>query len=247
MNRSLWTALSLVAASCLAAAPGSAAPKKAAAPKYDPHYLAGVWVQQDRAPAYGKIIPYNKEYAAILQQHIDDIAAGHPFRHDKNVCLPRGIIGLMTTGSRIYPIEIFQTGQKELAINMETTGSFYRIHLNRGHKPKDEQYPHYFGDTIGHWEGDVLVADSITLGKMDSLDAQAPVSDSLHVVQRFHRTAYDTLEDQITLEDPKAWAGPVTVTMHYKLDPDGELDEVVCDNEREIVSPTGKTSIVPNQ
>jgi hypothetical protein len=215
------------------------------APAYDPHDLSGVWVQQDKAPQYGKIIPYNKDYAAILKDHQDAIAAGHPFRHDKNVCLPRGIIGVMTTGSRIYPIEIFQTGQKELAISMETTGSFYRIHLNRGHKPADERYPHYFGDNIAHWEGDVLVVDTVDLGKMDSLDAQAPVSDSLHVVQKFHRVAADTLEDEITMEDPKAWSGPVVVTMHYKLDPQGELDEVVCDNEREIVNSNGITNIKP--
>src|SRR5271170_6172495 len=110
MKRSLRTVLALLAISCAAAGASHVDAAPAAAAKFDPHYLAGGWVQQERAPAYGKIIPYNKEYAAILQQHIDVIAAGHPFRHDKNVCLPRGIIGLRTTGSRIYPIEIFQTG-----------------------------------------------------------------------------------------------------------------------------------------
>jgi hypothetical protein len=224
---------------------GAQTPPASTAKPYDPHELAGVWVQQERSPDYGKLLPYTPEYAKILEQHIAAIKAGRPFRHDAGVCLPRGLIGVMTTGSVSYPIEIFQTGQKEIAINMETTGSFFRIHLDRPHKPLDQQFQHFFGDNVGHWEGDVLVVDSIDLGKMDTLDAQAPTSPEVHIVQKFHRTAYDLLEDQITLEDRKAWSHPVTVTIHYKLDPKGELDEVVCENERELFDGQGDTHIAP--
>jgi hypothetical protein len=222
-----------------------AAASGAAAQTYNPHDLVGVWVQQDRAPNYSKLLPYTPEYAKLLQEHIDDIKAGRPYRHDQGVCLPRGLIGVMTTGSVSYPIEIFQSGDKEVAINMETTGSFFRIHLDRPHKPLDEQFPHFFGENVGHWEGDVLVVDSIDLGKMDTMDAQAPSSPDMHVIQRLHRTAFDILEDQITLEDPKALTKPVTFTIHYKLDPKGELDEVTCDNERLLFDDKGNTHIAP--
>lgn len=241
-------ALSIIATGAAAVAVCGAAaqtPSALASKSYDPHQLAGIWVQQDRAPNFAKLLPYTPEYAKILDEHVAAIKAGRPYRHDAGVCLPRGLLGVMTTGSVSYPIEIFQTGQKELAINMETTGSFFRIHLDRGHKPLEEQFPHFFGDNVGHWEGDVLVVDSIDLGKMDTLDAQAPNSPALHVIEKFHRTAYDQLENEITLEDPKAWSHPVTVTMHYKLDPKGELDEVVCENERELFDAQGNTRITP--
>ena len=240
--------LSIIGAAVIAASGAAAQAPAGAKPKpYDPHQLAGVWVQQDRAPNFAKLLPYTPEYAKILEQHVEAIKAGRPYRHDAGVCLPRGLIGIMTTGSVSYPIEIFQTGQKELAINMETTASFFRIHLDRPHKPADEQFPHFFGDNVGHWEGDVLVVDSISLGKMDTLDAQAPNSPDLHVIEKFHRTAFDLLEDEITLVDPKAWSHPVTVTMHYKLDPKGELDEVTCENERELFDAQGNTHITPAQ
>jgi hypothetical protein len=228
---------------CASDAQGAAAARAGQAASYNPRDLAGIWVQQERAPAFSKLLPYTPEYERILEDHIQAIKAGKPFRNDGGHCLPRGIIGVMTTGSSQYPIEIFQTGQRQLAVNMETTGSLYRIHLDRGHKPDDEQFPHYFGDTVGHWEGDTLVVDSISLGKMRTLDAQAPNSPELHVTQRLRRTSADILENQITLEDPKAWTKPVTVTIHYKLDPRGELDEVTCDNERLLFDAQGNTTI----
>ena len=235
---------SIAGLAAMAFAAGAAQAADAGKP-YNPHELAGVWVQQERSPDYAKLASYTPAYAKVLQQHIDDIKAGRPFRHDAGVCLPRGLIGVMTTGSQSYPIEIFQTGDKEVAINMETTSSFFRIHLDRPHKAADEQFPHFFGENVGRWEGDVLVVDSIALGKMDTFDAQAPSSPDMHVVQRFHRTAFDILEDQITLEDPKALLKPLTITMHYKLDPKGELDEVACDNERLLFDAQGNTHIAP--
>ena len=233
------TALAGLALTAVAAVSG------AAAQAYDHHDLAGVWVQQDRTPSYRTLLPYTPEYAKILKQHLDDLKAGRPYRHDEGVCLPSGLIGMMTAGGKTYPLEIFQT-DRTIAMAMESTGAFFHIHLDRPHKPEDEQSPHFFGENVGHWEGDVLVVDSIDLGKMESLgDQLSPSSPDMHVVQRLHRTSFDTLENQLTMDDPKALTKPFTVTIHYKLDPKGELDEVVCENERLLYDAAGNTHIMP--
>jgi hypothetical protein len=153
---------------------------------------------------------------------------------------------MITAGGATYPLEILQLGDREVAMIMESTGATFHIHLDRPHKPLDEQFPHFFGDNVGHWEGDVLVVDSIDLGKMESLgDQLSPSSPDMHVIWRLHRTAFNMLENQITLDAPKALTKPVTFTLHYKLDPKGELDEVVCDNERLLYDAQGNTHISP--
>lgn len=206
-------------------------------PPFDPKDFSGVWLQVPPAPAYAKLIPYNAKFAAILKEHQDNIAAGRPYRHDVGACLPRGLPGVLTTA--VYPIEFLQ-GDNEIALIKETPGSMLRIFMNRGHKSKDEVAPSYFGDNIGHWEGNVLVVDSTNLGKVDTLDAQSPTSGtSLHLVSRLQRVTYDTLNGDITLEDPEAWTGPITVKVVFKLHKDWELQEAICDNERDMVDASG--------
>jgi phosphatidylethanolamine-binding protein (PEBP) family uncharacterized protein len=211
-------------------------------PPYDHHDLTGVWLQPNPGGGFHpKDIAFTPEYAKIYQEHVDDATAGRPYRHDQGVCLPRGLVGTMTTG--IYPFEIFQRGDGEFLINKETPGNIYRIFLKRPHKPADEQYPTFYGDSIGHWEGDVLVVDTVSLGAGDTLDAQIPSSDALHVVQRLQRVTYDTIQNQVTIDDAKAYTKPATVTVTYKFHPEMELGEAVCTNERNVLNDKGEATI----
>ncbi len=209
-------------------------------PPYDRRDLTGVWLQQ--GPGFrAKDIEFTPEYAKIYQEHLDDIAAGKPYRHDQGVCLPRGIVGTMTTG--VYPFEILYRGDGEILINKETPGNLYRIFLKRQHKPADELFPTFYGDSIGHWDGNVLVVDTVSLGAGDTLDAQVPNSDQLHVTQRLERATYDTIQNQVTIEDSKAYAKPITATVTYKLKPDWELAEAICTNERDVLNDKGEPTV----
>ena len=228
------------------AASAEAPPAKEAAHKarsFDPRDLRGIWMQTRDRPF--KSYPYNAEYEAILQQRKADEAAGKPFQVSQDRCLPAGLAASMTTGA--YPIEIFyQKGNQEILIQKENLGAQYRVFLNRGHKSADELYPLFYGDSVGHWEGDVLVVDTISLGATSALDLIAPHSDALHVIQRFHRVSYDTLEDELTFDDPKALTHPVKGVAIYKYQPDWEFEEYECTNERLIFEGSGKQSISPS-
>ncbi len=210
-------------------------------PDYERHDLTGVWLQQGGGAFRAKDIAFTPEYAKIYQDHVDANAAGNPYRHDQGVCLPRGLVGTMTTA--VYPFEIFQRGDGEILINKETPGNLYRIFLKRQHKPADELAATFYGDSVGHWEGNTLVVDTVSLGAGDTLDAQIPHSDALHVVQRIERVTYDTIQNQVTIDDAKAYKSPVTTTVTYKLKPDWELAEAVCTNERDVLNEAGEPTV----
>jgi hypothetical protein len=191
-----------------------------------------------------KSYPFTPEYEAILKQRQADEAAGKPFQVAQNRCLPAGLAASMTTGA--YPIEIFvQKGGNEILIQKENLGALYRIFLNRPHKNAEDLYPLFYGDSVGHWDGDVLVVDTISLGATSALDLIAPHSDALHVIQRFHRISYDTMQDELTFDDPKALTKPVTGIATYKYQPDWELGEYECTNERLVFENDGKQSVEP--
>jgi hypothetical protein len=211
--------------------------------KFDPRDLTGIWMQTRGRPF--KSYPFKPEYEAIFKQRLADEAAGRPFQVAKDRCLPAGLAASMTTGA--YPIEIFyQTGGREILFQKENLGALYRVFLNRAHKSPDELYPMFYGDSVGHWEGDVLVVDTISLGATTAIDLIAPHSDALHVIQRFRRVSYDTLEDEITFDDPKAMTRQVTGKAVYTLHPDWEFSEYECTNERLVVESDGKQVLAPS-
>jgi len=211
---------------------------------YDPRDLRGIWMQTRARPF--KSYPYNAEYQKIFEQRQASAKAGNPFEVAQDRCLPAGLAASMTTGA--YPIEIYyQKGGSEILFLKENLGALYHVFLNRPHKSADELYPMFYGDSVGHWEGDVLVVDTVSLGATAAFDLTAPHSDALHVIQRFHRVSYDTLEDELTFDDPKALTHPAKGVAIYKLQPDWELGEYECTNERLTFDKGGMQSIAPRK
>ena len=207
---------------------------------YDSRDFTGIWMQTPERPF--KTYPLTPEYETILKQRRDDEAAGKPFQVAQNRCLPAGLAASMTTGA--YPVEIFyQTGGREILFQKENVGALYRVYLNRPHKSADDLYPLFYGDSIGNWEGNILVIDTVSLGATSAFDLITPHSDALHVIQRLRRTSYDTLEDEITFDDSKALTRPITATVIFKLHADWEMQEYECTNERLIFDDHGNQTI----
>jgi hypothetical protein len=93
--------------------------------------------------------------------------------------------------------------------------------------------PLWMGDSIGHWEGDTLVTDTVNFNDKTWLDRMGhPHSDALHVVERIRRIDHDHLVDDITIEDPKAYTKPWTARLPYVLKPKWTLAEQFCEDER---------------
>lgn len=202
------------------------APPAKDTPPANPRDFSGVWFQTGGGK-FGDY-PWTPEYGAIAAKRKADSDAGNPYQVAGSTCLPRGLVGMLTTGA--YPLEIFQTANQVTVI--KENGGVHRIHLNRQHLAPDDLTPLFFGDSIAHWEGNVLVVDSISLGATDNIDGQNPHSDEMRVVQKFARTGAKTLEIEVTVIDPKAFTKSITTKTFFTLRPEYELQEYYCVNER---------------
>ena len=137
----------------------------------------------------------------------------------------------------VYPIEIIQT-PKQVTIIAEAFSEVRRIFMDRPQMKIDEVPPGYYGRSVGRWEGDTLVID--TVGIKETVQYQRmPHSDQMRITERLRIVAPDILHDQITIEDPVVLQKPYTYTLAYRRMPDYEMVEFVCDNNREYVDENG--------
>jgi hypothetical protein len=130
------------------------------------------------------------------------------------------------------PMEVFQVPDKVM-MYQEAGNQLRQINMNREHK-KDLD-PTYNGDSVGKWEGDTLVVDTIGFNDVTWLDhVGLPHTEALHVVERIHRVDRNTLVDDFTIEDLKAYTKPWTASQTYHLKPGWEIAEYVCDNNKYV-------------
>ena len=110
-------------------------------------------------------------------------------------------------------------------------GMMRTIYLKRGHKPKTE--PTWLGDSVGRWEGNTLIVDTIGFNDQTWLnDGGAPHSEALHLVERIRPVlAGQYLEYKVTAVDPKTLAKPYSYTRYYKK-LDSEIMDDPCEDEQ---------------
>jgi hypothetical protein len=133
-----------------------------------------------------------------------------------------------------FPMQIVQT-PNEVIMLFEYDHTVRHIDLNRGHS--EDPDPTYGGDSVGHWDGDTLVVDTIALGDQTWLDREGHRhSDQFHVIERMQRTGHDKLQIDITMEDPKALAKPWTSTLYFTLHPNWQIMEQDCTDNADFVN-----------
>jgi hypothetical protein len=140
------------------------------------------------------------------------------------LCLPPGT-------PRIYlqpfPFQIVMTPKGMLMI-FEYDHTVRQIFTDGRPHPEDVT-PTYMGHSIGKWDGDTLVVDTIGFNEKTWLDRDGhPHSDQLHVTERFRRVDADNIQDDITMEDPKALAKPWKTQLNFQLKPTWDLQELAC-------------------
>lgn len=246
--RNCLTKLALVAAialisSCAATAQSqtpSGAPV-AQAP-FDPRDLSGVWMQ-DR-PRPGKVIERYWIYELTLEEPPMSAWGEAQFKAAKS-SFGTHAFPIAETNDPVYrrcdppgfpraffhafPLQIVQT-PGEVIMLFEWDSVRHQIFTDgRGHDTT--LGPLWMGDSIGHWEGDTLVADTVNFNDKTWLDRIGhPHSEALHVIERIRRVDHGHLEDEITIDDPKAYSKPWSGRIVFALKPKWTLAEEFCED-----------------
>lgn len=105
----------------------------------------------------------------------------------------------------------------------------------RPHPGPDEFNPSYFGHSVGHWEGDTLVIDTIGFNERFWIHRDGyPHTEALHLIERISRPDFDTLRYEVTIDDPRTYTRPWTTTWTKRWVPDEEIIEYFChENNRD--------------
>jgi hypothetical protein len=192
--------------------------------------LSGVW-SPDRHFIYdistslapGETLPLQPWAAALAEKRVN--------REDPEAnCLPTGVPRMAP-----YPWRIVQTPTHVFFLFEGNIHSYRQIFLNRSTHPADPD-PTWYGDSIGKWDGDTLVVDSVGFNDKFWFDfAGHPHTEQLHIVERYHRPDMGHLDFDTTIDDPGAYTRPFTMHGHSKLQKT-ELMEYICNENNQDVS-----------
>jgi hypothetical protein len=121
--------------------------------------------------------------------------------------------------------------------------SFRQIFMD-GRKHPEDPTPTWFGHSIGRWEGDTLVIDTVGYNDRFWFDRRGhPHTERLHTIERWTRTTFTTLVNRVTIDDPGAYTRPFTVTFTARLGrPDSEILEYICIENNQYGLPSGRAN-----
>jgi len=166
--------------------------------------------------------------AELYKRRVDTLGYDVPMTY----CMPHGVPDAMLVVA--HPFKIIQTPQVMVHLYEEFT-KYRQIHTDGRPLPVDPN-PAWYGYSIGRWEGETFVVETAGFKEGSWLDNQGhPHTDALRTTERFRRINFGSMELGVTIDDPKAYARPWTsVTIPFFLQPDTELLEHLCENNRDL-------------
>jgi hypothetical protein len=214
---------------------------------WEPHIFVGEGIGQALSPEGLKAgapiltakMPLNaewqKKFDAAAQAHAAAVQADpdHPPAPPYPPCSPPpfllGIASPALSQWRITPEEV---------TFIDTVGFIRHIYTDgRSHPPADELWPTKMGDSIGRWEGDTLIVDTVAIKPRLVLFTffALEMSDKLRFSERIRMVGHDEIQNELTVEDPLAMTGPFTLTLKYARVKDATrmIDETECDQDSE--------------
>ena len=191
--------------------------------------MSGVWMGITKyminIAADVKEVPFQPWAAAEYKRRRDTESKDDPSAQ----CLPLSIPLRLTITS---PFKIVDVPEKEEMIMLSEGARHREIFMDGRPLPKDPE-PSWYGYSIGRWDGDDLVIDSIGFNGKQWLDINGhPTSDAFHLVERYRLTDATHMELEMTYYDPKAWGDKAWTgwTKSFRLDSKGDsLEENICD------------------
>jgi hypothetical protein len=203
----------------------------------DPRDLRGIWQARGTTyrdlesvkgvivdPASGKI-PYRADTRATAERNKRERATADPLLACFQPSIPRAAL-------LPEPFQIFQTEDRVAIVYQHVHA--YRVIFTDGRPHYDEGIEFYMGDSRGHWEGNTFVVDVTNFKPETWLDGAGNFhSAKLHVVERYTRTATNTLRYEASIEDPEVFERPWTIRLDLarRTEPNFQLLEHECERD----------------
>src|SRR5579863_8504746 len=187
--------------------------------------LSGMWQPEVNAYRFNVIQDlkdesiFRPEAEAVFQKRVADFHRTDPVTN----CLPGGPSEMLNTTYRII-----QSPAVVAVLYESGTGRFRQIYMDGRKLPKDPN-PTWLGYSVGHWEGDTLVVESVGFNDRSWLDrAGHPHSEKLRVTERIRRVDFGHMQFQITYDDPETLTKPLSFSLAVNYAADTDLLENVC-------------------
>ena len=216
-------------------------PRPGAPPNPDPKNFEGVWWLRGYefmlGPEPGVPAPLKPEYIELLKKRIRLKNAGTPETDTSTQCFPHGMPRLMESP---YPIEIVQTPGRVTFLH-EVAHEIRRIYLDQKHPAglKDT----YLGHSVGHWEGDTLVVDTVNINDKSFIDDEGEAhSNQEHLIERYRKIdGGRQIELTMTVDDPVTLEHPYSYKRYYEWRPDVRPAEYICEENNRNAPVNGVT------
>jgi hypothetical protein len=178
-------------------------------------------------------LPLQPSAAKVYEERIETNGKDHPGVR----CLPSGIPEKLSVPDGV---KIVQTPDVTLFL-WDSRTIFRQVFTDGRSFPKDPQ-PTWMGYSIGHWEGETFVIETIGQNGKTWLDMRGlPGTESLRVIERYTRPTIGRINIDVTIDDPKAYTRSWDVHLTWELMPDLELIESVCEeNSKDLEHMVGK-------
>jgi hypothetical protein len=217
------------------------------APTVDPRDLTGLWwaaadtsyEHQFFKPDDGSGVPFTAAGRAIFDQRRKAVDDGVPIRDPATECMPHGVPRINIT---LDPFLILQTPGQVTFVH-ERGHDIRLVYMNEKHPANLK--PSFMGHSVGHWEGDTLVIETVGLRSDVWLDTGgAPGSEQLRVIERLKKTdGGKRLVNTFTIIDPVNYTKPWTASREYLWRPEAHPEEYFCEENTQRAEPGARREI----
>ena len=178
-------------------------------------------------------LPYQPWAAKLVAERREQLGRDDPV----GFCKPGGAVRILT----FPPFRKFLQPPGLFVILSERDVTYRQIFLDGRPLPEDPT-PTPNGYSVGRWDGDTLVVQTVGLRDGTWLDRMgSPMTEAAKMTERFRRVNYGRVDVELTIDDPKAYTQPWTVTLRQRIVLDTELLDYHCmDNEKDAAHMVGK-------
>jgi hypothetical protein len=204
--------------------------------------LSGFWMPADvvrhllnlAADMKPEDIPRQPWAAQVYKERIENNGKDHPGVR----CWPSGIPEKLNIPDGLKVVHA-----PDLLLFLYESRTIYRQVFTDGRPlPPADVQPTWMGYSIGRWDGDTMVVETIGSNGKTWLDMRGlPATEALHVIERYSRPTIGRIDIEVTIDDPKAYTRPWKVNLQWVLLPDTDLIESICEeNSKDVPHMVGK-------